>query len=395
MGTGLMSLAEFEHQVKRFVNISNRINDDWQLVRANNGSLYMMKKNVVEAPQSFSSNKEMPFEPMDASKSCAVTRENDPVLTSCASPLRTITSHVSFAKDIAKQSETTTNIPLLAGAPNASTQNHALQLEQKTNVIEVGKHSDNKAKSTLSPKTFHAIPENELQHEDRMCHIFQDQERGSELLLASQNQAAVSPIAWIQTAHLVHSPDNQGALAIQERSNTKIKEAEVFLDRHQLENVGTAGQSSINTYSTCLEDMESEMESDTEDDAFMLMCQQQGTPLTYEYHVVYSESYCVPVLYFNVFTPDGKLLPLNEVWKLCPQSYQSFIEENKWATLTQQEHPLLGRPYLQLHPCHTGDLMAQVTRGKGKEQGKHYLATWLSTVGPLTALQISPAYIFE
>ncbi|CAG5122068.1 unnamed protein product [Candidula unifasciata] len=142
-------------------------------------------------------------------------------------------------------------------------------------------------------------------------------------------------------------------------------------------------------------DILSEMEIDLEADESCMptleVQAQQG--LTFEYHVMYSESYGVPVLYFNVFQPDGKRLPLEEVWKLCPSTYQSYITENKWSTLTQQEHPVSGRPYLQLHPCHTSNLMAQITTGLEADKKKNYLVTWLSTVGPMAGLRIPHDYI--
>ncbi|CAL1538628.1 unnamed protein product [Lymnaea stagnalis] len=139
----------------------------------------------------------------------------------------------------------------------------------------------------------------------------------------------------------------------------------------------------------------SEMELEDEDDISCMPAGEMNNPLTYEYHILYSESYCVPVLYFIVFRADGKLLSLEEVWKLCPSSYQKLLTENKWATLTQMEHPILGRPYLQLHPCHTADLMTQIMSHSKHYNKKNYLVTWLSTVGPLVGLQISPSYMIS
>ncbi|XP_059149447.1 ubiquitin-like-conjugating enzyme ATG10 isoform X2 [Physella acuta] len=138
-----------------------------------------------------------------------------------------------------------------------------------------------------------------------------------------------------------------------------------------------------------------EMEIADESDSSCMPLHRENETYTYEYHVLYSESYQVPVLYFNVFKKDGKLLSLEDVWKLCPVSYQKYMNENKWATLSQQEHPLLGRPYFQLHPCHTSDLMSQIMTNTKTYNIKNYLATWLSTVGPLVGLSISPAYITD
>ena len=33
---------------------------------------------------------------------------------------------------------------------------------------------------------------------------------------------------------------------------------------------------------------------------------------------------------------DGKLVPLDKVWDLCPAYFQKHLKDNKWTTLTQQ-----------------------------------------------------------
>ncbi|KAL9951819.1 hypothetical protein ACROYT_G044554 [Oculina patagonica] len=117
--------------------------------------------------------------------------------------------------------------------------------------------------------------------------------------------------------------------------------------------------------------------------------------LKYEYHVVYSISYNVPVLYFTASQQDGKLVSLEEVWENVPDVYRERLEYEKWTFLTQQEHPYLGVPFYQLHPCHTADMMkrvSSVTEELETDRSANYLVTWLSTVGPVVGLNISPAY---
>lgn len=101
------------------------------------------------------------------------------------------------------------------------------------------------------------------------------------------------------------------------------------------------------------------------------------------YHIIYSLSYSVPVLYFNVHHENGKLLTLDEIWNKIPKCYES--ETDKWNTLTQQEHPILGMPYFMVHPCHTADFMKNCSTA-------NYLISWLSIVGPLAGLQLSLEY---
>ncbi|XP_077981887.1 ubiquitin-like-conjugating enzyme ATG10 [Glandiceps talaboti] len=111
----------------------------------------------------------------------------------------------------------------------------------------------------------------------------------------------------------------------------------------------------------------------------------------YEYHVLYSLSYSVPVLYFNASKEDGKLLSLEEVWNNVPGSYQSRISDDRWSFITQQEHPLLCRPFYQLHPCHTADMM-QAIGIDWSCQDNNYLISWLSTVGPVVGLNLALSY---
>eukprot|EP00057_Strongylocentrotus_purpuratus_P010345 XP_011664819.1 PREDICTED: ubiquitin-like-conjugating enzyme ATG10 [Strongylocentrotus purpuratus] len=108
----------------------------------------------------------------------------------------------------------------------------------------------------------------------------------------------------------------------------------------------------------------------------------------FEYHIIHSASYNVPVLYFTACKSDGKLLTLEEVWRQVPGSYQERLRHQRWTFITQQEHPLLGRPFFQLHPCRTADLMKSVAPiSKG-----NYVMTWLSSVGPVVGLELPLAF---
>ncbi|NWT54738.1 ATG10 enzyme, partial [Erythrocercus mccallii] len=56
----------------------------------------------------------------------------------------------------------------------------------------------------------------------------------------------------------------------------------------------------------------------------------------YEYHVLYSSSYQVPVLYFRACFLDGRPLTLDEIWGSVHASYQDRLQEGPWDTITQQ-----------------------------------------------------------
>ncbi|KAK2569689.1 Ubiquitin-like-conjugating enzyme ATG10 [Acropora cervicornis] len=113
--------------------------------------------------------------------------------------------------------------------------------------------------------------------------------------------------------------------------------------------------------------------------------------IKYEYHIVYSHSYGVPVLYFTASQQDGKLVNLEEIWKSVPEVYRKRLEYEKWTFLTQQEHPYLCVPFYQLHPCHTADMMKAAFTATA-DRPVNYLVTWLSSVGPVIGLNLSNAY---
>lgn len=133
-------------------------------------------------------------------------------------------------------------------------------------------------------------------------------------------------------------------------------------------------------------------------------CEEPSLPIpvqliSYEYHIIYSQSYAVPVLYFNAYKQDGMLLKLDEIWKQVPETYAKQLEHQRWSMLTQQEHPFLHSPFYMLHPCNTQKLMEQIYEKNScepnHEQMKNYLVTWLSTVGPVVGLTVNPKYALE
>ncbi|XP_056369966.1 ubiquitin-like-conjugating enzyme ATG10 isoform X6 [Oenanthe melanoleuca] len=113
----------------------------------------------------------------------------------------------------------------------------------------------------------------------------------------------------------------------------------------------------------------------------------------YEYHVLYSSSYQVPVLYFRACFLDGRPLTLDEIWGSVHASYQARLQEGPWDTITQQEHPILGQPFFVLHPCRTKEFISAVLSGS-QEHHRHtnYIILWLSTVGPVVGLNLPLSY---
>ncbi|XP_076140657.1 ubiquitin-like-conjugating enzyme ATG10 [Alosa pseudoharengus] len=120
----------------------------------------------------------------------------------------------------------------------------------------------------------------------------------------------------------------------------------------------------------------------------------EGQPVVrYEYHVLYSCSYQIPVLYFRASTLEGRSLSLDEVWNNVHPNYQQRLRQGPWDTITQQEHPLLGQPFFMLHPCRTEEFMRPALEtARAEQKGVNYIVTWLSVVGPVVGLDVPLSY---
>eukprot|EP00658_Telonema_sp_P-2_P070886 TRINITY_DN6025_c0_g1_i8.p1 TRINITY_DN6025_c0_g1~~TRINITY_DN6025_c0_g1_i8.p1 ORF type:complete len:211 (-),score=33.52 TRINITY_DN6025_c0_g1_i8:50-682(-) len=72
-----------------------------------------------------------------------------------------------------------------------------------------------------------------------------------------------------------------------------------------------------------------------------------------ELHVLFSQVFNVPVMYFNIYQPDGMLVMRGDLLERMPELQTA----SSWANLTQAEHPVLGLPFFLLHPCNTQGFM--------------------------------------
>ncbi|XP_067425065.1 ubiquitin-like-conjugating enzyme ATG10 isoform X4 [Emydura macquarii macquarii] len=59
--------------------------------------------------------------------------------------------------------------------------------------------------------------------------------------------------------------------------------------------------------------------------------------IRYEYHVLHSSSYQVPVLYFRACFLDGRPLTLDEIWEGIHECYRARLLQGPWDTITQQQ----------------------------------------------------------
>ncbi|KAJ4730374.1 ubiquitin-like-conjugating enzyme ATG10 [Melia azedarach] len=113
----------------------------------------------------------------------------------------------------------------------------------------------------------------------------------------------------------------------------------------------------------------------------------------YDFHVVYSASYRVPVLYFRAYCSSGQPLALDEIEKDLPSCSAKVLLESKWTFITQEEHPYLNRPWYKLHPCGTSEWMKLLFLGdtrhtKSGVKFEQYLVSWFSVVGQVVGLRI-------
>ncbi|CEP15939.1 hypothetical protein [Parasitella parasitica] len=102
-----------------------------------------------------------------------------------------------------------------------------------------------------------------------------------------------------------------------------------------------------------------------------------------EHHIVYSTSFQVPVLYFRVSFSDGTPLSHQEIFQfVIPNDYHD-------ANITQNEHPILGKPCWYIHPCNTRGLMETMAFDQ-----LDYIKAWLSVYGPIAKYNI-PNSMFQ
>ncbi|XP_031216478.1 ubiquitin-like-conjugating enzyme ATG10 isoform X2 [Mastomys coucha] len=115
--------------------------------------------------------------------------------------------------------------------------------------------------------------------------------------------------------------------------------------------------------------------------------------IKHEYHVLYSCSYQVPVLYFRASFLDGRPLALEDIWERVHECYKPRLLQGPWDTITQQEHPILGQPFFVLHPCKTNEFMTAVLKNSQKiNRNVNYITSWLSIVGPVVGLNLPLSY---
>ncbi|CAG8708898.1 10789_t:CDS:2, partial [Cetraspora pellucida] len=117
---------------------------------------------------------------------------------------------------------------------------------------------------------------------------------------------------------------------------------------------------------------------------------------TVDYHIIYSTSYKVPVLYFNAYNSDGTLLTNDEIYSnlVHPLKQNDIKSAGFHGAISQQDHPTLLLPFYYLHPCETATLMTSIVSDSKMNNNKlqiisleGYIRSWLSFVGPVVGVK--------
>lgn len=131
-------------------------------------------------------------------------------------------------------------------------------------------------------------------------------------------------------------------------------------------------------------------------------CEQYYTEWTFS--IVFHETWRVPTLYFTCGHSDGIPLCRRQVLDIllrhtaattsCQQQKGGdWNEEELWDFVSQEEHPMTGKPSYFLHPCRTAERMEVMLQlqsrgvdgsdGKNENNGGCPLLSWMSMVLPV------------
>ncbi|EFO17560.2 autophagocytosis associated protein domain-containing protein [Loa loa] len=112
-----------------------------------------------------------------------------------------------------------------------------------------------------------------------------------------------------------------------------------------------------------------------------------GETILRTFHITYSESYGVPILWFIFSRQTGALLSIEEILELMPADKQKAISADCLTSISQREHPAFNLLFYHFHPCRTADVMKNV-------RYDNYVISWLSIFGSLLHLLPLPNEIF-
>jgi 2',3'-cyclic-nucleotide 2'-phosphodiesterase (5'-nucleotidase family) len=111
------------------------------------------------------------------------------------------------------------------------------------------------------------------------------------------------------------------------------------------------------------------------------------------FSIVYSETYCVPVLYFHVQFCSGEPCSRHRVLEILHHQQEenaSNIPEDTWEFVSQEQHPFTNMPFFFLHPCQTSQRLRLLKISDGSAKKMNTLWTWMSMILPALGYPIPP-----
>lgn len=143
------------------------------------------------------------------------------------------------------------------------------------------------------------------------------------------------------------------------------------------------------------DDDDEETEEEGDDDEALPRQQRTAEHPGLVYDIIYSSSYCVPVLYitFRHLRGHACLPPEGSVYDLLvPELHkQSMHSVGIMGALSLTDHPVTGLPAYFVHPCRTGEAMVAVIAGRQGIRPEDYLLLWAGLVGPSVGLSVPVA----
>lgn len=113
---------------------------------------------------------------------------------------------------------------------------------------------------------------------------------------------------------------------------------------------------------------------------------ERSTQVQWNFSIVFSDTYRVPVLYFRVQTLDGSPCERSRVLKWLPN--QSIADS--WDFISQEEHPISGLPSYFLHPCQSSSRLKEILRST--KYSASLLWAWMSMILPAVNYPIPPSF---
>lgn len=109
----------------------------------------------------------------------------------------------------------------------------------------------------------------------------------------------------------------------------------------------------------------------------------------WNFSIVYSDTWMIPVLYFTVKHCDsGTPYLRSQVLQMLNLNDDRHVEDT-WDFLSYDEHPVTGEPSFFLHPCQTSDRLGLLFQEQ-TEQGAIIspLLSWMNMILPAVGFQI-------